>query len=133
MFYFQESDSVKTVQTDLTIYAITFILSLIGLLFTDSYVKKYPKLLTIASAVVLAILFINNFFIPFYHGFFIDTVDHLRPAYTTHIIITCYIFLNVKHAIVAFILGATATIFHIVTEIFITYKDKDKLYERVSR
>lgn len=130
--FFQEASTLRTVLTDLTIYAITFILSLVGLLITDSFVKKHPKLLTVASVLVFVILFINNFFIPFYHGFIAEPEEHLRPAYTTHIIITCYIFLNVKHTIVALLLGFTATIAHVVVEIFITYKDRNMLYERVS-
>lgn len=93
--------------------------------------KKHPKLLTIASVLVFVILFVNNFFIPFYHGFLTEPEEHLRPAYTTHIIITCYIFLNVKHTIVALLLGFAATIAHVVVEIFITYKDRSMLYERV--
>lgn len=131
MFVFQESSSLQTVIIDLTIYAITFTLSLVGLLITDGYVKKYPKLLTVASVTALVILFINNFLVPFYHGL-TEPEENLRPAYTTHIIITCYIFLNVKHTLVALMLGLVVTAGHVAIEYFVTYRNKDMLFERVS-
>lgn len=126
----QENKSVEAVIADLAIYAVTFVLSLVGLLITDGYVKRHPRLLTVASVLAFVILFINNFFVPLYHAFN-GPQENLRPAYTTHIIITVYIFLNVKRNIVALVLGLGVTTVHVVVEVFITYRNKDMLYQRV--
>lgn len=114
------------------VYAVTFTSSLVGLLVTDSYVKRHPKLLTIASVITFVILFINNFLVPLYHGF-TEPEENLRPAYTSHIIITCYIFLNVKHTVVALLLGLVVTVAHVAIEIFVTYRNKSMLFERVNK
>lgn len=116
---------------DLVIYGIIGVFSVIGLIFTDNYVKRYPKFLTVVSTLAFIILFVTNFYLPIHHSIQ-DCQQNLRPAYTTILILACYVFFNIKRISVAFIFGLFTTIIHLVAVIIITYKESNFLLRRVS-
>lgn len=130
-FFFQENDSVNVVILDLVFYGVISVLSIIGLFITDNYVKHKPKLLTVVSSVAFVALFVANFYVPVHHSI-LNSQQNLRPTYTTHLILACYIFFNVTRTSVAFVLGLFTTIIHIVAIIIITYKQSDVILRRVS-
>lgn len=116
---------------DLVAYGVVSVLSIIGLFITDNYVKHRPKLLTVVSTVAFVALFISNFYLPVHHSIQ-DSQQNLRPAYTTLLVLACYIFFNVTRTSVAFVLGLFTTIIHIVAIIIITYKESNTVMKRVS-
>ncbi|XP_001812566.2 adenylyl cyclase X E isoform X1 [Tribolium castaneum] len=115
---------------DLILYGLISLFSVLLLVITDKYVKAHPKLLTILAAAAFITTFFMNFFIPFYYK------DHkpfgnLRPAYTTYLIVSNYIFLNIHNNVLALALGVFVSIFHLVTLILVTYEDHDRLFQRL--
>lgn len=112
---------------DLIIYASTAILPLIGLFISESYTKQYPNVLKIISIVSFLLLFAIDIAIPL-----INIKNQLRPAYTTHLIIACYVFFNIPKTYVSCIMGLVVTITHILILAFVTYEESDVLYQRVS-
>ncbi|XP_044270269.1 adenylate cyclase type 2-like isoform X2 [Tribolium madens] len=111
---------------DLILYGLISLFSILLLIITDKYVKAHPKLLTILAGAAFITTFFMNFFIPLYYKH-----HKLRPAYTTYLIISNYIFLNIHNNIVAIALGIFVSIFHLVTLILVTYEDHDRLLQRL--
>jgi adenylate cyclase len=116
---------------DLILYGLISAFSIILLILTDNYVKKHPKLLKIFAGTAFVTTFFMNSFIPFYYNNH-ETYGNLRPAYTTYLIISNYIFLNIHNHVVAFVLGLFVSIFHLVTLILVTYEDSDRRIERLA-
>ncbi|RZC43228.1 adenylate cyclase type 2-like, partial [Asbolus verrucosus] len=115
---------------DLVLYGIVCIFSMILLIVTDNYVKQHPYLLKIFAGAAFVTIFFINAFIPFFYRNKQDYAN-LRPAYTTYLIISNYIFLNIHNNLVALVLGLFVSIFHIVTLILVTYDNTGKLYQRL--
>lgn len=106
-------------------------LSMIGLFITDNYVKRKPRLLTLVSIMAFIALFMANFYLPVHHSIQ-DSQQNLRPAYTTLLVLACYVFFNVTRTSVAFVLGLFTTIIHVIAIIIITYKESNLILKRVS-
>lgn len=121
----------ENVLPDLILYGLILFFSIVILVITDAFVKNRPKLLKFLAGNAFVIVFFMNFFIPYYYRS--EKFDgNLRPAFTTYLIISNYIFLNVHNDLVAVVLGLFVSVFHVVTLILVTYQHSTKIYQRVS-
>lgn len=79
------------------------------------------------------IIFFMNFSVPIYHE--LSNNGHFRPTYTTHLVLYCYIFLNLPSNLMAIALGIVITTCHLLSLYFINYANSDDnsfIWRRVS-
>jgi len=93
-------------------------------------VQSYKWITLLVSCFVVLLLIITDLAITLYYTTY---AGDLRPAYTTHTLIVCYVFLPLTKNIQAFILGLTVTTCHIVILCNISYYNEERKYERVSQ
>lgn len=116
---------------DIICYCVIAVLSIIALLMKESFGKSctvFPLTVTIVSILLLALC---DLFVPLYHAVYAVL---LRPAYTTHLVIACYVFLPISDNVQAFIFGFAVTLCHLFTLGYVTYfrSRSEDLYWRVS-
>lgn len=93
----------------------------------------FPWISLLVSCFVVVLLIIVDLGIPLYHASNrTEAADVLRPAYTTHTLLVCYVFLPLTENIQAFILGLVVTLCHLTVLGTVTYYKKREIYERVS-
>jgi len=92
-------------------------------------VQSYKWISLLVSCFVVVLLIITDLAITLYHN---ERAGDLRPAYTTHTLLVCYVFLPLTKNIQAFILGLTVTLCHLVVLCTITYYKEERKSERVS-
>jgi hypothetical protein len=97
--------------------------------FKERLVQSYPWISLLVSYLVVVLLIITDLGITLYHT---DYAGYLRPAYTTHTLLVCYVFLPLTGNIQAFILGFMVTLCHLVVLGLVTYYKEQRMYERVS-
>jgi hypothetical protein len=112
-------------------YCIAMVLCwpLMLIVFKERLVQSYPWLSLLVSCFVVVLLTIIDLAISLYHT---DYAGGLRPAYTTHTLLVCYVFLPLTENIQAFILGLVVTLCHLVVLGRVTYYGKQRMYEWVS-
>lgn len=132
-YFSQEQDTIDVVLPDLILYGLITVLPIIGLGITDGFVKQHPNLLNVISAAAFFVLFFVNFFVPIYHG--LSGEYKLIPAYTTYLILSCYIFFNIYNNLIACLLGFLVTFTHIVvaSTIIYAYEQPQEIAKRVSK
>ncbi|XP_025834972.1 adenylate cyclase type 2-like isoform X2 [Agrilus planipennis] len=113
------NNSLNAVIFDLVCYSILIVLSAVTLIFNESYLLKNSKFIMTISITVFAIVFLINFLVPLYH-FWINFYI-IRPAYTTIIIFSCYLFFNINKGYVTFILGSFVSLCEISYLCFVVY------------
>jgi hypothetical protein len=116
---------------DALFYCITMVLCwpLVFIVFKERLVQSYPWISLLVSCFVVVLLIITDLGIILYHT---EHAGDLRPAYTTHTLLVCYVFLPLTENIQAFILGLVVTFCHLVALGMVTYYEKQRMYERVS-
>lgn len=129
MLIFQD-DLIKVIP-DLILYMLVFVLSISGLYLVDKIVEKYKKLQYI-SLTAFAILFFMNAFVPYYHNLREADDGTYRTAYSSYLILACYVFFCIHDVLVSFIMGLFVSVFYIMTLILTTYAGSDMLWQRVS-
>uniref|UniRef100_V5G4W0 adenylate cyclase n=1 Tax=Anoplophora glabripennis TaxID=217634 RepID=V5G4W0_ANOGL len=126
---YQNKDNMIKVIPDLILYMSVFVLSMFGLYLVDKIVEKYKKLQYI-SLLAFAILFFVNAFVPYYHNIK-DGNGNYRTAYSSHLILSCYVFFSIHDVLVSFVMGLFVSVFYIMTLILTTYAGSDMLWQRV--
>ncbi|KAL3284168.1 hypothetical protein HHI36_018335 [Cryptolaemus montrouzieri] len=109
---------------DLILYAVMFCSS-IGMFFvTDGCGRINLEERTLKQITIISFLLLNlvNLVVPLYNVLSADV--QLRPAYTTHIIICCYVFFFISNIAVTIALGLITSILHVLLLVLITYKDQ---------
>jgi len=92
-------------------------------------VQSYKWISLLVSCFVVVLLIITDLAITLYHN---ERAGDLRPAYTTHTLLVCYVFLPLTKNIQAFILGLTVTLCHLVVLCTITYYKEERKSERLA-
>lgn len=112
-------------------YCIAMVLSwpLMLFVFKEQLVQIYPRIPLLVSYLVVVLLIITDLVITLYHT---EHAGDLRPAYATHTLLVCYIFLPLTGNTQAFILGFMVTLCHLVVLGAVTYYKEQRIYERVS-
>lgn len=112
-------------------YCIAMVLCwpLMLIVFKERLVQSHQWISLLVSCFVVVLLIITDLLITLYYT---EHAGDLRPAYTTHTLIVCYVFLPLTKNIQAFILGLTVTLCHLVVLGTVTYYNKQRKYERVS-
>jgi hypothetical protein len=111
-------------------YCIAMVLCwpLMLIVLKERLVQSYPWISLLVSCFVVVLLIIIDLGITLYHT---EYAGGLRPAYTTHTLLVCYVFLPLTENMQAFILGLVVTLCHLVVLGTVTYKEQ-RMYERVS-
>lgn len=126
---YQNKEDIIRVIPDLILYMLVFVLSISGLYLVDKIVEKYQKLQYI-SLLAFAVIFFVNAFVPYYHNI-MDGNGKYRTAYSSHLILSCYVFFSIHDVLVSFIMGLFVSIFYIMTLILTTYSGSDMLWQRI--
>lgn len=107
---------------DLTVYGFMTCFSVKMFFVTDGcgYVTLRKRTLKIITVILFVLLNGVNLIVPLYY-FASDLNVQLRPAYTTHIVISCYVFFFISNLAFTVVLGLLTTIIHILILVFITY------------
>ncbi|XP_021926488.1 adenylate cyclase type 2 isoform X2 [Zootermopsis nevadensis] len=106
---------------------------LVFVVFKERLVHTFPWISLLVSCFVVVLLIIVDLGIPLYHASNrTEAADVLRPAYTTHTLLVCYVFLPLTENIQAFILGLVVTLCHLTVLGTVTYYKKREIYERLA-
>jgi hypothetical protein len=120
---------------DAVLYCMVMVLCwpLVLIVFKERLLNTFPWVSLLVSCFVIVLLVIVDLGIPLYHiSNNSEAESVLRPAYTTHTLLVCYIFLPLTENIQAFILGLVVTLCHLTALGTVTYYKKQDIYERVS-
>jgi len=99
------------------------------IVFKEQLVQSHQWISLLVSCFVIVLLIITDLGITLYHN---NHVGELRPAYATHTLLVCYVFLPLTENIQALILGFTVTLCHLVVLGAVTYYREERIYNRVS-
>jgi hypothetical protein len=120
---------------DAILYCMVMLLfwPLVFIVFKERLMHTFPCLSLLVSCFIVVTLIIVDLAIPLYHtSNRTEPQSILRPAYTTHTLLVCYVFLPLTENIQAFILGLIVTLCHLTVLGTVTYYKKRDIYERVS-
>ena len=91
--------------------------------------QSYQWISLLVSCFVVVLLIITDLGITLYYS---NYAGELRPAYATHTLLVCYVFLPLTKNKQAFILGLIVTLCHLFVLGTVTYYREQRKYERVS-
>lgn len=128
--FLQERATLWVVVPDLTLYSATCVLSAIFFVLNERYVKNRSRLLTTLTLSIFALVFFTDLAVPIYYGL-AGLQPNLRPAYTTHLLITAYVFCNIRSDLGAFLLGLFVSVSHLLTLAYVTYRGREYFWTRV--
>ncbi|XP_046413493.1 adenylate cyclase type 2 isoform X2 [Neodiprion virginianus] len=112
---------------DVITYSVIGVLlcPLITLSCRTKFVAKDPCVPVLLSCLTVALLVIGDVAMPLYRAASQgNNTPAVRPAYATHTLLACYVFLPLTENLHAFLLGMTATLCHLVSLALVTYKDE---------
>lgn len=118
----RNTQDITIVLPDILCYSVIAVLSTVALFIKESKNKTYTLFPISITTLSIVLLLTCDLFVPLYHA----TLALLRPAYTTHLIIACYVFLPISDNFLAFIFGCSVTICHLITLGFVTYNGSPK-------
>nr|XP_034176067.1 adenylate cyclase type 2 isoform X2 [Osmia lignaria] len=97
----------------------------IALSFRSKIISRNNYLSVILSCMIVVLLVVGDLAVPLYYTFkqADDRLPPIRPAYATHALLACYVFLPLTENLHAFILGVTATMCYLATLSLITYRN----------
>ncbi|CAK9829019.1 Adenylyl cyclase X E [Anthophora retusa] len=96
----------------------------IALSFRSKIIARNTYLPVMLSCLIVVLLVIGDLAVPLYYTLmYTDDIPPIRPAYATHALLACYVFLPLTENLHAFILGITATICYLATLALITYRN----------
>lgn len=113
---------------DLIFYAILGVLPILGLLLSEGYIKRHPQTLRLWSLIAFVFIYIVDVTLPIFHS----STANFRPAYSTQLIIACYVFFSVSNFVSAFLMALLVTISHVLILVFITYKNSSTLPHQIA-
>ncbi|KAK9300855.1 hypothetical protein QLX08_006566 [Tetragonisca angustula] len=97
---------------------------IIALLFKSKIFSRNTYLPVMLSCLIVVLLVVGDLAVPLYYTIlYNDDIPPIRPAYATHALLACYVFLPLTENLHAFILGITATICYLATLSLITYRN----------
>ncbi|KAK9881461.1 hypothetical protein WA026_016347 [Henosepilachna vigintioctopunctata] len=127
------TESVTSNLLDLILYAFITFISIAMFIVTDGrdYKVLSNNTLQLMSLVFFVLLLVVNMAVPLYYYFHAEVL--LRPAYTKHIIISCYVFFFISNFAVTFAFSLLASAIHLLVLTFVTYEnlDSDVLTRRI--
>ncbi|PBC32829.1 Adenylate cyclase type [Apis cerana cerana] len=95
----------------------------IALSFKSKIIIRNTYLSVILSCLIVVLLAIGDLAVPFYYTLYNDEAPSIRPAYATHALLACYVFLPLTKNLHALILGITTTTCYLVALSLITYRN----------
>lgn len=121
--------SIDLILPDIMCYSVLAVLAIIALFLKETIGKTCAAFPLVVTVLTILLLVASDMFIPLFHSSYF-----LRPAYSSHIIIACYVFLPINSNLQAFIFGFAVTMCHFVIVGFVTYKkaSSDLFFNRVS-
>ncbi|XP_050295207.1 adenylyl cyclase X E-like isoform X2 [Anthonomus grandis grandis] len=126
-----DTQQLKILLPDLLVYTLVSVHSLVGLVILE-IVKKRSTRWDYFCVIAFLVIFVANFFPPVYHDLMgTDLTCTYTPAYSFLIIIACYIFLGIEKGFVAAILGTVVSTAHVLTLIFVSYRESHMKTARV--
>ncbi|XP_057341311.1 adenylate cyclase type 2-like isoform X2 [Microplitis mediator] len=102
-----------------------FLCPVIALSFRSKLITRESYLPVVLSCVIVVVLILADLAIPFWYTFtYSEAIPAIRPAYSTHVLLACYVFLPLTENLHAFILGVTATLCYLTSLSLITYRNE---------
>lgn len=111
---------------DVVVYSVVgaLLCPVIALSFRSKIIARNSYLPVMLSCLIVALLVIGDLAVPLYYTLtYTEDVPPIRPAYATHALLACYVFLPLTENLHAFMLGITATICYLATLSLITYRN----------
>ncbi|RLU15056.1 hypothetical protein DMN91_012943 [Ooceraea biroi] len=112
---------------DLVVYCIVgaLLCPVIALSFRSKIIAKNTYLPVMLSWLIVVLLVIGDLAVPLYYTltYTSEGMPPIRPAYATHALLACYVFLPITKNSHAFVLGLTATMCYLTTLSLITYSN----------
>ena len=92
--------------------------------FRSKIIARNSYLAVMLSCLIVVLLVIGDLAVPLYYTLsYTEDIPPIRPAYATHALLACYVFLPLTENLHAFILGITATVCYLATLSLITYRN----------
>ncbi|PSN48742.1 hypothetical protein C0J52_08911 [Blattella germanica] len=104
---------------------------LVLLVFRERLVQAFPWISLLVSCIVVVMLLVMDLGLPLYHTSHNHSAT-LRPAYTTHTLIVCYVFLPLTENVQAFILSLVVSLCHLLALGTATYHKEDNIVRRLA-
>ncbi|XP_012279415.1 adenylate cyclase type 2 isoform X2 [Orussus abietinus] len=105
----------------------------IALSFRPKLIAKKTYLPVVLSGLIIGILVIGDLAIPLYYTLtYADDIPAIRPAYATHALLVCYVFLPLTENLHAFVLGITATLCYLACLSLVTYRNMPDYAGRIT-
>ncbi|XP_020296532.1 adenylate cyclase type 2-like isoform X2 [Pseudomyrmex gracilis] len=110
---------------DIVAYCIigALLCPVIALSFRPKIIAKNTYLPVMLSWVIVVLLISGDLAIPLYYSFNNEGIPPIRPAYATHALLACYVFLPITKNSHAFMLGLTTTMCYLAILSLITYRN----------
>ncbi|XP_070150500.1 adenylyl cyclase X E [Polyergus mexicanus] len=118
--------SIKECLPDIVVYCIvgSLLCPMIALSFRSKIIAKNTYLPIMLSWLIVVLLVAADLAIPLYYTYaYAEGIPPIRPAYATHALLACYVFLPITKNSHAFVLGLTATMCYLMTLSLITYSN----------
>ncbi|XP_012259687.2 adenylate cyclase type 2-like isoform X2 [Athalia rosae] len=105
---------------------------LIALSFRPKLIAKDPCVPVFLSCLIVALLVAGDVTMPLYRAASENyNTPAVRPAYATHTLLACYVFLPLTENLHAFMLGITTTLCHLASLAMITYRNEPNYIGRL--
>ncbi|XP_043285821.1 adenylate cyclase type 2-like isoform X2 [Venturia canescens] len=96
----------------------------IALSFRTKLIARETYLPVVLSFLIIILLVIGDLAVPLWYMMnCTEDTPVIRPAYATHVLLACYVFLPLTENIHAFILGITATLCYLASLSLVTYRN----------
>ncbi|XP_011646135.1 adenylate cyclase type 2-like isoform X2 [Pogonomyrmex barbatus] len=118
---------IKECILDIVVYCIVgaLLCPMIALSFRLRIIAKNTYLPAMLSWMIVILLVVGDLAIPLYYITDHENSRPIRPAYATHTLLACYVFLPITKNSHAFILGLTTTTCYLAILSLITYSNTD--------
>lgn len=117
---------IKQCIPDVVMYSVVgaLLCPVIALSFRSKIIARNNYLPVMLSCLIVMLLVIGDLAVPLYYTLTrSEDAPRIRPAYATHALLACYVFLPLTENLHAFMLGITATICYLATLSLITYRN----------
>ncbi|XP_018372265.1 PREDICTED: adenylate cyclase type 4-like isoform X5 [Trachymyrmex cornetzi] len=117
---------MKECLLEIVVYCIVGALMcpMIALSFRSRHIAKNTYLPIMLSWMIIVLLVVCDLTIPLFYVFtYAEDIPPIRPAYATHSLLACYVFLPITKNSHALVLGLTASMCYLATLSIITYNN----------
>ncbi|XP_076623646.1 adenylyl cyclase X D [Colletes latitarsis] len=118
--------SIENCVPDVIVHSVgsALLCPVIAVSFRLKIIAENTYMPVMLSCLIVVLLVIGDLAVPLYYTLaYTEDLPPIRPAYATHALLACYIFLPLTENLHAFILGITATICYLTTLSLITYRN----------